>query len=112
MNKKRRDKYVPGLSGFPQRRDDKPEAEQGAYQKFTVERTDGSSAPGEKHDGCSYFVLDLNHDPFAAAALAAYAGACKATHPKLADDCHLMAEGVFELIASSAQKSGADGGLE
>lgn len=31
----------------------------GLYSKFKVERTDGSSAPGEKHDACEYFVLDL-----------------------------------------------------
>ena len=56
----------------------------GIYNKFYVERTDGQSALGEKHDGCDYFVLDVTHDPFAQAALAAYADACAADYPKLA----------------------------
>lgn len=60
--------------------------ERGVYQKFRVERTDGSSAPGAKHDGCEYFVLDLTHDPFAEPALAAYARACTAKYPALARD--------------------------
>jgi len=56
----------------------------GIYDKFRVERTDGQSAPGEKHDGCRYFVLDVDHDIFAAAALDAYARACRREYPKLA----------------------------
>lgn len=58
----------------------------GVYEKFRVERTDGRSAPGEKHDGCAYFVLDLDHDPYAIPALRAYAEACAATHPGLSAD--------------------------
>jgi hypothetical protein len=58
----------------------------GIYNKFVVLRTDGTSAPGQKHDGCYYFVLDLDHDPHARAALAAYRESCKAEHPMLADD--------------------------
>ena len=56
------------------------------YRKFTVTRTDGKSAPGKKHDGCEYFVLDMTHDPHAASALAAYADSCESTHPTLAAD--------------------------
>ena len=56
------------------------------FNKFRVERTDGKSAPGEKHDGCFYFVLDLDHDPHARPAIAAYADACERTHPTLAAD--------------------------
>lgn len=56
------------------------------YGKFHVERTDGRSAPGEKHDGCEYFVLDITHDPAAKAALNAYAEAIHKTHPQLASD--------------------------
>lgn len=59
---------------------------QGLYKKFHVERTDGTSAPGEKHEDCDYFVLDLIHDPFAAAAIAAYADACASEFPLLAAD--------------------------
>ncbi len=58
----------------------------GIYAKYSVERTDGSSAPGGRHERCAYFVLDLEHDPFAFPALRAYAEACAATHPGLARD--------------------------
>ncbi len=58
----------------------------GIYRKFRVERTDGRSAPGEKHDGCTYFVLDIDHDPHALPALKAYDSSCKKTHPDLAYD--------------------------
>lgn len=58
----------------------------GLYEKFTVTRNDGSSEPGGKHHGCEYFVLDLTHDPHAAAALRAYADSCAADYPLLADD--------------------------
>lgn len=58
----------------------------GIYHKFVVSRTDGTSAPGGKHDGCFYFVLDLNHDPHARAALAAYMKSCEAEYPLLAAD--------------------------
>lgn len=58
----------------------------GLYGKFRVERTDGKSAAGEKHDGCEYFVLDLNHDWHAIAALRAYADSCERTEPALARD--------------------------
>lgn len=58
----------------------------GLYKKFNVTRTDGASGPGMKHGDCSYFVLDLDHDPYALAALKAYAEACAETHPKLSAD--------------------------
>ena len=64
----------------------KPNEEQGMYQKFEVTRTDGSSGPGGKHEGCSYFVLDVDHDPYAKAAMIAYACACYQSHPQLSDD--------------------------
>ena len=58
----------------------------GLYRKYQVERLDGSSEPGGKHAQCEYFVLDLEHDPHARAALDAYADSCARTHPRLADD--------------------------
>ena len=58
----------------------------GLYNKFDVERTDGGSEPGEKHQGCEYFVLDLDHDRHALPAIQAYADSCKAEYPKLAVD--------------------------
>jgi hypothetical protein len=53
----------------------------GLYGKFFVERTDGKSAPGERHDGCEYYVLDLHHDKYAVAALRAYAEHCQDEYP-------------------------------
>ena len=58
----------------------------GLYDKFVVVRTDGSSEPGRKHEHCKYFVLDLNHDPFAKSAILAYADACESEYPELAKD--------------------------
>lgn len=58
----------------------------GIYNKYKVERTDGSSEPGKKHEKCQYFVLDFAHDPFALPAILAYAQACRKTHPELAQD--------------------------
>lgn len=72
--------------GLPARDTTKPAEQQGLFRKFDVRRTDGSSAPGGKHEGCEYFVLDTTHDKLAAVALEAYADACEATHPLLAED--------------------------
>jgi hypothetical protein len=58
----------------------------GFYRKFYVSRTDGTDAPGEKHDGCDYFVLDLDHDPYAWPAIRAYMEACADKYPLLAAD--------------------------
>ena len=59
----------------------------GLYEKFKVERTDGSSVEGGKHAGCEYFVLDLTHDPLAIPALETYAyHAEKAGYALLAAD--------------------------
>lgn len=64
----------------------------GIYHKFEVTRVDGSSAPGGKHCGCYYFVLDLDHDPHAKAALRAYADSCRAEYPRLAADLDINVE--------------------
>lgn len=69
-----------------QRDTTKLDTQQGLFAKFDVTRLDGSSEPGEKHHGCNYFVLDCDHDPYAKAALMAYALACSDTHPYLARD--------------------------
>lgn len=73
-------------SPLPERDTSKSAEEQGLFEKFVVIRRDGSDALGGKHHGCEYFVLDLNHDPHAKAALQAYADACEQTHPQLAAD--------------------------
>lgn len=74
------------VSTLPERDPSKPAEAQGLFRKFDVCRVDGSDAPGGKHEGCEYFVLDVDHDPHAPAALRAYAEACKDTHPQLSAD--------------------------
>lgn len=66
----------------------------GLYNKFIIWRTDGEDAPGHKHDGCRYFVLDLTHDPHSWPALKAYAESCRSEYPQLAHD-------LDELIAAA-----------
>ena len=63
----------------------------GFYEKFNVERVDGGSKHFERHEHCDYFVIDLDHDPNACAALMTYAAACDMTHPLLADDLRQIA---------------------
>lgn len=60
----------------------------GLYNKFRVERRDGKA----KHKDCTYFVLDLNHDPHAWPALDAYAEHCKEDRPELAADLRRMTD--------------------
>lgn len=60
--------------------------QQGLYNKFSVTRTDGRHAAGEKHAACEHFVLDVTHDKHALPALAAYAASCKDEFPLLASD--------------------------
>lgn len=68
----------------------KPAEQQGLFRKFEVRRVDGSDQPGGKHHGCRYFVLDMEHDQHAPAAIRAYAESVSKSHPQLAAD--LMAE--------------------
>jgi hypothetical protein len=75
-----------GARVYPDRDPNKPAEEQGLFNKFIVMRTDGKDAPGEKHHGCAYFVLDLDHDRHAPAAMRSYASVCSETHPALAAD--------------------------
>ncbi len=64
----------------------------GLYSRYWVRRLDGSSGEGEKHEHCTYFVLDWQHDPFAIPAALAYADACESEYPELAKDLRRMAE--------------------
>lgn len=84
-------------SALPERDVTKPAEMQGVFRKFDVRRVDGSDAPGGKHYGCEYFVLDVDHDVHAPAALRAYAQACKDTHPLLSQEL------IAKLGAVSAQ---------
>lgn len=54
--------------------------------KFIVTRSDGSSLPSGKHAHCEHFVLDLNHDQDARAALREYIHQIRHTKPRLAAD--------------------------
>lgn len=58
----------------------------GLYPKYNVTRTDGSSKEGGKHEHCMYYVLDLDHDPHALAALGTYILDCEKDFPLLARD--------------------------
>lgn len=62
----------------------------GLHSKYTVFRNDGRDVAGEPHHGCFHFVLDIDHDPAALAALRFYAESVKDSRPQLAID--LMAE--------------------
>ncbi len=66
--------------------------DRGLYEKFIVQRLDGTHDPGEKHYGCRYFVLDLDHDKFAIPALQAYAKHCEKEYPLLAKSLHKLIE--------------------
>jgi hypothetical protein len=77
---------APREAVFPERDESKPAEQQGIFRKFEVRRVDGSDQPGGKHHGCRYFVLDMDHDAHAPAALRAYADSCANSHPQLAAD--------------------------
>jgi hypothetical protein len=68
--------------------------ERGLYGKYKVERLDGSSGVGGKHEECRYYVLDLEHDPHAKPAILAYAKSCQKYYPKLAADLRRLARPV------------------
>jgi hypothetical protein len=65
----------------------------GLYEKFIVLRSDERDAPGQKHHGCKYFVLDLTCDPHAIPAIRAYAESCRQDgYGVLADDLEARAK--------------------
>ena len=68
----------------------------GLYNKFIVNRMDGRDEIGKKHYGCEYFVLDLDHDPHAIAAIFAYADSCHADYPALSKDLYEKARKLNE----------------
>lgn len=87
----------------------------GLYGKFIVFRTDGTDAPGEKHDGCTYFVLDLQHDKHMPPALRAYADSCEQDYPVLARQLRIVADDFGkrgEFIGIMAQKPALDLGRQ
>lgn len=68
---------------LPDRNPDRTDQEQGLYHKFIVRRVDGNDAPGFKHHGCDYFVIDVTHDAYAKVALRAYIMAASREYPYL-----------------------------
>lgn len=72
----------------------------GLYRKYHVERIDGSSMPGGKHEHCRHYVLDIDHDPFAVEAMQAYAAACAPFYPELAKDLHEWVKACQEKTAA------------
>lgn len=67
----------------------------GLSHKYNVERTDGSSAPGGKHHGDDYFVLNLTTDRHAIPAIKAYAKSCEKDYPQLATDLRSKLRGMM-----------------
>lgn len=63
-----------------------PERDRGLYEKYVVQRTDGATGEGRKHEHCRHFVLDVDHDPLAAPCLKLYADLCEISYPQLARD--------------------------
>jgi hypothetical protein len=68
----------------------------GLYEKYDVRRTDGSDAPGGRHHGCRYFVLDLDHDPSARHAARIFAEDVERSRPRLSAE-------LLELLATLGQ---------
>lgn len=81
------------------------DTKRGLYERYKVDRTDGSSAKGQKHDGCPYFVLDLEHDRHAKAALRAYAESCAKDYPELAEDLRALMRPVRDCGCRSVDHS-------
>jgi hypothetical protein len=54
---------------------------------------DEMALPPPKHEQCRYFVLDLDHDRHARAALWGYLSSCAAEYPALAADLRKMLDG-------------------
>lgn len=65
-----------------------PDNDKGFYNKFDVTR----KSTGEVVDPADSFTLVVSRDPFAYAALQAYAEACESQNPALAADLLALAE--------------------
>lgn len=70
--------------------------------KFVVLRKDATDAPGGKHDGCGYFVLDVTHDPHAIPALCAYAESARG------DGYELLADDLDSMVQAAAIREGKE----
>lgn len=74
----------------------------GLFDKYEVRRTDGRDVLGDKHHGCTYFVLDLTHDPAARAAAILYADMVRGSRQQLTADLLVKCDGVAALDAGAA----------
>lgn len=84
----------------------KPDQEQGLYRKYDVTRLND---PNGKHTDCTYYVLDLDHDPHSVAALLAYAASCEAQYPGLAFDLrHTAAATARKLTVARPEELSAE----
>ena len=63
----------------------------GLIEKYRVKRVDQRDKPGQKHENCLYFVLDIAHDRYARAGIFAYATACKQEFPKMSKQLFMIA---------------------
>lgn len=84
----------------------------GAYQKYDIRRLDRKDAPGEKHEKCKLFVLDISHDKYALIALKAYAEACKLEYPALSADLLSILKGHGPEVLPSKEEAFAVAGRE
>jgi hypothetical protein len=62
---------------------------------------DGHDLPGQRHHGCKYFCLDLNHDVHAIPALRAYADSCAHEYGALASDLRATANRLEAIYAAN-----------
>ena len=69
---------------------------EGLGQKYVVTRIDGRDTPGEKHDGCQYFVLDLTHDIAAREAAMQYAWRIRLDNPQLSDEIKNLVRDILD----------------
>ena len=90
----------------PQERANTAEVAEVLEDRYQVTRRDGRDAPGRKHHGCRYFVLDLTHDSKAAALVAAYfdmlaaASLLRQDPPQVAgEDPQATGKAIYEALA-------------
>lgn len=72
----------------------------GLHRKFIVRREDPEAQA--RHEHCWHFVLDLEHDPHAAAAMRAYAASVLDENPDLAVDLLMRIRGRYGSAAGGA----------
>ncbi len=82
--------------------------DQSIYHKFNVRRTDGKDDPGQKHDGCDYLIVDLNHDEQALAILDFAAYRYASTRPTYAESLRIKADVIRTRRAAANYHAGTE----